>query len=268
MAFYSEPKFKGVSETVADWWMNLRIALAFLTRLPVSPPPPSEAASAGYLARSTAMFPLVGAGIGLVAALAFLGAHGLGLPVLAGAFIAVGVGVLVTGALHEDGLADVADGLGGGRTRDDRLRIMRDSRVGSFGALAMVFSVGLRVALVAGLPSPETAAAALVAAAAVSRAPLPAILRWLPAARLNGLAADAGRPGFSQVAIAWVLAAVIAFLVLDPVAAVVVLAAAAGAAAAMAWMGYRALGGHTGDILGASQQVAEMAVLAAVVAAA
>lgn len=268
MAFHSGPESRGVSKILADGWLNLRIAVSFLTRLPVSAPMPPEPASAGYLARATGMFPLVGAGVGVAAALAYGGAHELGLPSLASAFIAIGLGALVTGALHEDGLADVADGLGGGRTRDDRLRIMRDSRIGSFGALAMVFSVGLRAALVAGLSSPETAAAALVVAAAVSRAPLPAILRWLPAARAEGLAAAAGRPGLPQVAMASILAAAIAFAVLDPVSAGAVLAAAAGAAAAMAWIGYRALGGHTGDILGASQQMAEMAALAAVVAAA
>jgi len=258
----------GVSQILADWWLNLRIALSFLTRLPVSLPILRETAPKDYLARATGMFPLVGAGIGLGSALAFLGARGLGLAPLACAFIALGFATLVSGALHEDGLADVADGVGGGRTRDDRLRIMRDSRIGSFGALAIMFSVGLRAALVAGLTSSETAAAALVATAAISRAPLPAILRWVPAARTEGLAADAGRPSFSQVATASILAAAIAFAVLDPATALAVLAAAAGAAAVMAWIGCRALGGHTGDILGASQQLAEMAALAAVAAAA
>ena len=244
------------------------MAISFLTRLPVSLPISPEPVSVGYLARATGMFPLVGGAIGLGAALVFLGAHGLGLPSLASAFIAIGFATVVTGALHEDGLADVADGVGGGRTRDDRLRIMRDSRIGSFGALAIVFSVGLRVALVAGLPSPESAAATLVAAGAISRAPLAAILRWVPAARSGGMAAAAGRPGVAQVAISSILAAAIAFAVLEPMSAVVVLAAAASAAALMAWIGCRTLGGHTGDILGASQQLAEMAALAAVVAVA
>ena len=268
MAFYCEPKSKGVSAALASWLRNLRIAVAFLTRLPVSPPLCPDAASAGYLASSTGVFPLVGAGIGLIAAVVFLGAHELGLYPLACAFIAIACGVLVTGALHEDGLADVADGLGGGRTRADRLRIMRDSRTGSFGALAIVFSVGLRAAVVAGLPSPDTAAAALVAGAAVSRAPMAALLRWLPPARSSGLAADAGCPSFAQVAVASLLAAVIAFVVLVPVTAVAALVAAAGATAVVAWIGYRALGGHTGDILGAAQQMAEVAVLVAVAAAA
>ncbi len=214
------------------------------------------------------MFPLVGAGVGLAGALAFLAAHGLGLHPLACAFTAIACGVLVTGALHEDGIADVADGLGGGRTREERLRIMRDSRIGTFGALAIVFSVGLRAAVVAGLPSPETAAAALVSAAAVSRASMPALLRWLPPARASGLAADAGCPGFAQVAVASTLAAVIAFAMLAPVTAVAVLAAAAAAAAVVAWIGYRAVGGHTGDLLGAVQQMAETAALVAVAAAA
>ncbi len=105
-------------------------------------------------------------------------------------------------------------------------------------------------------------------AAAASRAPLAAILRWLPPARAEGLGAGAGRPGVARVAEAWIVAAVVALLVLGPVAALAVLASAAAAAAAMAWIGHRAIGGHTGDILGASQQLAEMAALAAVVAVA
>jgi adenosylcobinamide-GDP ribazoletransferase len=95
-----------------------------------------------------------------------------------------------------------------------------------------------------------------------------ALLRWLPAARPNGLAADAGCPGIAQVVLASILAAVIAFVVFAPVTAAAVLAAAEGAAAAVGWMGYRAVGGHTGDILGAAQQMAEMAALIAVAAAA
>jgi adenosylcobinamide-GDP ribazoletransferase len=252
---------------LAEVWLSARIALAFLTRLPVSPPPPPESPSTGYLARATGMFPLVGAGIGLLAALAYLGSHGLGLPPLACAFVAVAAGTMVTGALHEDGLADLADGLGGGRTRDDRLRIMRDSRIGSFGAVAMVFSVGLRVALVAGLSTPAMAGAALMAAAAGSRAPLPALLRWLPPARAEGLAAAAGRPRLREVTIAAILSAAIVFAVLDPAAGVVVVLAIAGAAALVAWIAWRSVGGHTGDVLGAAQQIAEIAALAAVAAA-
>ena len=137
------PKPRAGLAAITDGWRDFRTAAAFLTRLPVGPcPDPGNTARPGYLSRSMGMFPLVGAGIGLAAALALLGANGLGLHPLASALIGIAVAVVLTGALHEDGLADLCDGLGGGRTRDDRLRIMRDSRIGTFGALAIVFSVG------------------------------------------------------------------------------------------------------------------------------
>ena len=168
---FKDPQPKTGLEAISGCWRDFRTAAAFLTRLPVGPSPlPGDASRSGYLSRSMTMFPLVGAGVGLAAALALLGAYGLGLHPLAAALIGIAVVVALTGALHEDGLADLCDGLGGGRTRDDRLRIMRDSRIGTFGALAIVFSIGLRATILADMPTPGTAAAALVAAGALSRA--------------------------------------------------------------------------------------------------
>ncbi len=259
------PQPKAGLAAITDGWRDFRTAAAFLTRLPVGPcPNPEDVARPGYLCRSMGMFPLVGAGIGLAAALALLGANGLGLHPLASALIAIAVAVVLTGALHEDGLADLCDGLGGGRARDDRLRIMRDSRIGTFGALAVVFSVGLRATILAGMSSPGTAAAALVAVGALSRAALPVIVHGLPPARGEGMAAEAGRPDLTRVVVACVVALIIGLLVLDDRAVAAALLGVGVAAAGVALLARSSLGGHTGDVLGASQQAAEIAALAAV----
>ena len=250
---------------IVGWWQDFRTAAGFLTRLPVGPATVTEdSGEAGYLARSTGMFPVVGAGIGLAAGLALLTADGLGLHPLAAALIGLAVAAALTGALHEDGLADFCDGLGGGRSSADRLRIMRDSRIGTFGALAVVFSVGVRAAVVAGMSSPGAAVAALVAAGALSRATLPAILHWLPPAREDGMAAEAGRPDLLRVVVGCVIALIVGLLVVDDRTVAAALLAVGGAATGVALLARSRLGGHTGDVLGASQQAAEMAALAAV----
>ena len=248
------------SGPVGPAWRALRVAIGFLTRLPVAP---ANAVGPGYLAAATAFFPLVGAGIGLVAGAALFAAHAVGLPSLAGALIAIGAAILLTGALHEDGLADTADGLGARRQRDAALRILRDSRIGAYGVLALVLVVGLKAALIAELDSPTDAVTALVAAGALSRAPLPAIMAWTPTARAEGLAAEAGRPEGLAVTVAGATALLVAGLLLPPGVALTALLAGAAAAALIAGLACRRLGGHTGDVLGTAQQVTEVAVLAA-----
>src|SRR5262249_36782301 len=123
------------------------VATAFLTRIPVAAP----GCSAGQLADAAWAFPLVGAGIGAAAAFAFLLAQLVGLGDWPAALLAVLTGIALTGALHEDGLGDAADGLIGGRDRDHALAVMRDSRLGTFGMLAIVASVLLRSAALAGI---------------------------------------------------------------------------------------------------------------------
>src|SRR5215469_1055652 len=124
------------------WRDELVAALTFLTRLPLGraradAPPPS-------LADTVWAFPVAGVVIGAIGGIAYAIARGLALPALAAALIAVATTALVTGALHEDGLADTADGFGGGATREAKLDIMRDSRVGSYGACALTLSLMLR----------------------------------------------------------------------------------------------------------------------------
>jgi adenosylcobinamide-GDP ribazoletransferase len=241
-----------------------KVALAFLTRLPVRPGRPWQAAE---LAASVTMFPLVGLLVGILGALAYAAATALGLPPSLAALLAIAALIASTGALHEDGLADLADGLGG-VTRAQRLEIMRDPRVGSFGVIALVLALLARAGALAALAGPAEAGAALVASAALSRALLPAAMLALPQARADGLAVQAGRPHPGRVAAAAAIALVIALLLLPPLVAVIASAAAGLAGAIVAWLAFRRLGGITGDVLGGVQQLAEIGFLLAVVASA
>jgi adenosylcobinamide-GDP ribazoletransferase len=246
---------------LSDPWRDGKVALAFLTRLRVQADPPWQDTD---LAAAVAMFPLVGVLVGLLGALAYA-ASALGLPPLAAAVVATAALVAATGALHEDGLADLADGLGGA-TRAQRLEIMRDPRVGSFGVTALVLALLARVAALAALAQSHQVAAALIAAAAFSRALMPVAMLALPRARADGLAVRAGRPHPARVAAAAVIGIAIALILLPPPAAVVAMLVAALAGALPATAAWRRLGGITGDVLGAVQQAGEIAFLLAVVA--
>ncbi len=217
------------------------------------------------LAETVWAFPLVGAGIGLAAGGALLAAAWAGLPALACAFVALTVSAVLTGALHEDGLADTADGFGGGDSLERKMEIMRDSRIGAYGVLALILGVGLRAALLSGLPAP-LAAAALVAAAALSRAAMPAARFALEPARAEGLGARAGRPGGPAMAAAVVICGLVAVLALDIGTGAAALAGAAAGAALLAGLAKSQIGGYTGDVLGAIQQASEIGVLTVVVA--
>jgi adenosylcobinamide-GDP ribazoletransferase len=242
---------------LADLIHDCKVALAFLTRLPVRERPAWRDAD---LAASVPLFPVVGALIGVAGSIGYALAVWLGLPPWPAATIALATTIWLTGALHEDGLADFADGCGGGRTREDKLRIMRDPRVGSYGAIALILALLARAGALAALAAPWAVGAALVAAGAVSRAALPAVMASLPNARADGLAAGAGRPHPLRAAAAVVVAALIAIVLLGQAAPAAVLAGVAGALA-VALLARRQIGGYTGDVLGAVQQLAEIGVL-------
>ncbi len=237
------------------------LAATFLSRLPLPAVPlPGTLAEAGWA------FPLVGAGIGGVGGIAFGLATVLGLPVSAAALMAIFATVLFTGALHEDGLADTADGLGGGRTLEQRLAIMRDSRSGAFGVLALIFSVGLRASALFAIGRPGLVLAALVAAHAVARGALPLVMSSVPTARPEGLGATAGRPDPATARWALALAAAIAVAALGVRPAIVGFLCSGAVMAGLAGMARRLLGGYTGDILGAIEQGGEIVMLLAAVA--
>ncbi len=241
----------------ARWRQDLFGAAAFLTRLPLGRPAPLP----GALAQASWAFPVVGAAIGLWGGVAYGIALSLGLPTAAAALLAVLATALATGALHEDGLADTADGLGGGRDREQALAIMRDSRSGAFGVLALVFSVGLRAAALAVFVAAGPAIAALIAAHAGGRGLLPLVLRALEPARADGLGATAGRPEAGMAWSAAAIAAVVAVLALGLGRGLLALLLAGLAAALLASLARRRLGGYTGDVLGAIEQGGETAML-------
>jgi adenosylcobinamide-GDP ribazoletransferase len=227
-----------------------------LTRLPagqLQAPVPS-------LGQSAWAFPLAGLAVGGLSALTLLAAHALNLPLGIAAGLALLVGVLATGGLHEDGLADLADGFGGGRTRERKLEIMRDSRIGSYGTLALILSLGLRWQALESLPLPM-AAMAVLAVAMASRAVLPAIMVMLPAARSDGLGKSASGGGAPGASVGTLIGLAALLLCLGPSAAFVVSLAMALMALAMARLALRQIGGQTGDVLGAIQQCTELAAL-------
>lgn len=247
------------------------LALQFFTRVPVTG---RLAAWVGFspqmLRASAAHFPGVGWLVGLVGAAVFVLAW-QGLPAMVAALLCTIATVLLTGAFHEDGLADVADGLGGSSDRERALAIMKDSRIGAFGAIALVLALGLKVALLAGMAGQGAwaVASAVVFAHVLSRlAPL-FLIRWLPYVGDSGASkskplADAIDGSALLVGMLWALPAValvvVALGVIDAIAA---LAACALAAGWMARLFRRRLQGFTGDGLGATQQVCELAMYVA-----
>lgn len=242
---------------------HFAFAFAFLTRL--SLPTTKTGLHEGTLASSMGLFPLVGALIGAAGGLVFLLASSF-LPPLPSALIAIAALTLLTGALHEDGLADMIDGFGGGHDPKAKLKIMKDSLIGTYGALALFLSVSLRAALLAALPG-MAGLWALIAAHTLSRATLPLILVFMRPARSDGLGANAGIPDKTTIAIALALAAMIVLPILPFPTVMMAIAAAAIAALIVAIISRRQIGGFTGDILGAIQQCAEIAVLLVVVGA-
>src|SRR5258705_5827840 len=169
---------------------DLTAAVLFCTRLPI----PHAATIAGAdIARASWAFPIAGAIVGLIAAGGYWLAGLAGLPSLPAAGLAIAATLVVTGCLHEDGLADVADAFGG-HTRERKLEIMRDSRVGTYGACALSMSLLLRAAALASIAAPAVAAPVLVAAHMAARGGMPLFMWLVPPARVDRLAVGVGRP--------------------------------------------------------------------------
>lgn len=241
----------------------LLCAAQFLTRVPT---PSLATFQADWITRSARYFPLIGQGVGLISALVLVGAERVWGGGVA-AVLAIAVGLLVTGAFHEDGLADTADGLGGGQTPARRLEIMKDSRVGTYGVCALGLVLALKGAVLASTPA-MTAAAMLLAAHGLGRAAAVCAMRLTPYAPSGG--AGKWKPVPQGVRTGEVLVALLIaawpLVFLPPVAAVAGLAGGAVLAVAMAVLAKRLIGGHTGDVLGAIEQVFEVGFLLGVAA--
>ena len=246
------------ADILKDVAADLRIAASFVTILPVAS---SKPAGDGAIARATWALPVAGLLVGLAGAFVYKVASRLGLTPNLAALLALAATALVTGALHEDGLADTADGLGGGRTRERKLEIMRDSRIGSYGVCALILSFGLRWSALAAIGNPWAVMLALVSAHAASRAGLPAFMSLVAPARADGLSARAGSPPGRSVAIAFGLGTLVLALALGPAKALVGLILLSLAGLILARSAIRQIGGQTGDILGAFEQTGEILIL-------
>jgi adenosylcobinamide-GDP ribazoletransferase len=227
-----------------------RLACMLLTRLPVGrlrDPAPS-------LADAQWAYPLVGLVVGAVTWAVLHGALALGIGPHAAALAAIAATVLVTGGLHQDGLADFADGIGGGRDRAHCLAIMRDSRIGSYGVLALILAVGTSAAALGDIAGNLTLTTALTVAVS-SRLAMLAVLLALPAARGDGL----GHAAAAGARMAWVPGAVLVtgLTLTMGWSALGVIATAAVATCIIAVLAMRRIGGQTGDVLGAVQAVCE-----------
>ncbi|UWR27501.1 adenosylcobinamide-GDP ribazoletransferase [Sulfitobacter sp. S223] len=231
------------------------LAAVLLTRLPL-PHLPQDAFAQG--ARAVWAYPLIGLLVGVAGALVGQLALGLGVPVFGAAALVLAAMAVLTGAMHEDGLADVFDGFWGGFSPERRLEIMRDSQIGTYGVLALVVAFTLRLSAVAALL--EHNLSAVLAAAAVSRAMMPVLMRALPHARNDGLSRSVGKAPARQTNVACGIGALIAFLCLGW-AFVVPMLLALVVCAAMGVLAKRKISGQTGDVLGATQQLSETAVL-------
>lgn len=237
-------------------------AIRFLTVMRV--PESGDAVAPDWLARAMKYFPVVGVGVGIASALVLLIANEFWSPVIS-ALLAVLASIVLTSALHEDGLADTADAFGGGWTREKRLAIMKDSRIGTYGALALGFGVMLRVATISDLPM-WAGPAALIAAHAAARAAPAWVMNRLSyagdtAAMKVSYEEAPVRRSELQFALIVVVLAALPLALISVWAVVVGWLGGAVLALMLARWSRRLIGGYTGDVLGAVEQVFEIGFL-------
>jgi adenosylcobinamide-GDP ribazoletransferase len=235
-----------------------------LTRLPT---PQTGAPPPDWLARSAKWLPLVGLIVGGVCALVWSLARWIWPEGPVAGVVAIAAGVLLTGGLHEDGLADTADGFGGGQDTAQRLAIMKDSHIGTYGVVALILVIGLKAAALSQMTLAQ-GVAGLLAAAGAGRAACTLLMTVLPyvrSAETSKFASPEMNPSVAEAALALVFAAA-GFALLPWAAIPIVLIAAIGAGAIVALIARQTIGGFTGDVLGCVEMVVETVVLLAVAA--
>ena len=251
------------AEMLRERLAELAAAFALLTRLPVHRlalprlTVPSEAVWA---------YPVVGAAVGAIGGAVYWLTHSLSCPPALAVLCALVAVILATGALHEDGLADFADGLAGD-TKESSLAIMRDHEIGTYGVLALLLSLAVRATAIALIAEPRAVMAALIAADAASRLSAVLIMAALPLARRDGLSASVGNPTAGLAAIALGVTFIIAWLLLPFGVALLLIFSAIVSAVIIGRVALIRLGGQTGDVLGASSQISECLALILLVAA-
>lgn len=253
-----------LSMTLSQRWREFIMTMGLFTRLPLPEFEEKSPLDVELIKPLNAAwaYPFVGFIIGVLSASVILLCSFLSIPTTLSAILALLVSVILTGSLHEDGLSDFLDGIGGGKNKEEKLRIMKDSHLGSYGGIAMLFSLAARGAAIASL-APMTAAAAVIAAHTIARGSLVLPLHWYPPAKPDGVAV---------AATGWVSGAITAFvlvstllltLIVMPSPATTLIAWLAGSLVIIltARYAYNRVGGYTGDVLGACEQFAEIAVL-------
>ena len=240
-------------------YAELIAAFILLSRLPIGGFGDSPAQDA--FAGAVWAYPIVGATIGAIGAAVYIACRWIGLPTPLAAICCLGAIVVATGGLHEVALADTADGFGGGRSRTHKLEIMRDSRVGTFGVLALVFTLAARGAAIASIAVPGKVATALIAAGGLGRGTMVVPLLLLTPARADGLGARLANTSKARSIISLALAAAVPLLLLPIGHALCAVAMAILVGLGMSVLAWRQIGGYTGDVLGTTEVMAECSVL-------
>ena len=235
---------------VADFWR----ALALLSRVPVSATCDFRPVA---IARSVWCWPLVGLFIAGIAIIPAYLTEVLTGNVMIAAIVATLALILLTGAMHEDGIADCADGFGGGQDKLRKLEIMRDSRIGTYGVVALVLCLAMRVAVLAAAES-GSMAAILIVMATLSRAAMPIVTYVFDPAREDGLGKGAGRPDIRMVAAGIAVALMLVVIVAGALTAFMCLIAMMVGASIVGWIARHQIGGHTGDVLGMTQIISDL----------
>lgn len=236
---------------------DIPAALGLLSRLPVRVNP-DQAQERG--ARTAWAYPIAGAVIGILLGLIALAALAIGLAAPVAAGLTLVASALMTGALHEDGLADTADGFWGGAEPERRLDIMKDSRIGTYGVLALILFSLLKWSALTVLFEQDHVFFALFGTAVLSRLPMVILMQSLPNARGSGLSASQGEPGETAVFASIGIGAVLGFIGIGGNIFPAVLLTA-GLIWLLARTATAKIGGQTGDVLGAAQQISEVTVL-------
>jgi len=236
---------------------DILVAFSLLSRLPV---PLAPETAANRSAKAVWAYPIVGAVLALIA-----GSVGYLLSVFGVAAGSICIVMLIllallTGGLHEDGLADTADGLFGGRNKNHALEIMRDSRVGAYGVTALILILGLRWSSMTDLLSQDALLPVLITAHMISRALMGCAMALIPPARTDGLSALTGAPPIALAGLGLALAILLGAICVG-LSVLSLMLGAALFAASLLWLAKRKLDGQTGDILGATQQISESAIL-------
>lgn len=235
-------------------WHHIPVALALLTRIPLH----LRTHWFDDAARAHWAYPLVGVIVGLILSVIASLSLGIGLSAQMTAGITIGAAALLTGAMHYDGLADLFDGFWGGMNIEDRLAIMKDSHIGTYGVMALVISIGLTWQGLTQIFASGSVAAPLITIAALSRAAILIPMNGLPHARKTGLARLTGRASTGSVWIAWGIALLAALLMMGGMGLLAALIAYL-VGYGVSQLSLTKIGGQTGDVLGATQQLATVA---------